>query len=109
MKEIHFNVPLHMDESNKNVKKFLSSKQPLHGPGVNIDAVKKILGKEFGFKKTYLTNSCTSALEICALAVGLNQFDEVLLPSFSFITTASSFARTGCKLKYLDIEKKTDL
>jgi dTDP-4-amino-4,6-dideoxygalactose transaminase len=107
MKEIHFNVPLHMDESNKNVKKFLSSKQPLHGPGVNIDAVKKILGKEFGFKKTYLTNSCTSALEICALAVGLNQFDEVLLPSFSFITTASSFARTGCKLKYLDIEKKT--
>jgi len=107
MKEIKFNVPLSITASIANVNKFLRSKKPLHGPGENIFSIKKELKKIFGFKDTYLTNSCTSALEICALALGLKKNDEVLLPSFSFITTASSFARTGCKIKYLDIEKET--
>ena len=44
------------------------------------------------------------SFEICALAINLKS-DEVIVPSFSFITTASSFARTGCKLKFCDIQK----
>jgi len=105
MQEIKFNVPLKIPESTKNVKKFLQSGYPLHGPGINILKIKKEIKNIFGFKNIYLTNSCTSALEICSLALNLKSTDEVLLPSFTFITTASSFARTGCKLKYFDIEK----
>ena len=107
MKEIKFNVPLSIDASISNVNKFLRSKEPLHGPGYNIFTIKEELKKLFGFNNTYLTNSCTSALEICGLALGLKKNDEVILPSFSFITTASSFARTGCKIRYVDIEKET--
>ncbi len=105
MEEIKFNVPLKIPESTRNVKNFLHSGKPLHGPGINILKIKKEVKNKFGFKNIHLTNSCTSALEICSLALNLKSSDEVLLPSFTFITTASSFARTGCKLKYFDIEK----
>ncbi len=106
MKKIKFNIPLITSESIANVKKFLSSRKPLHGPGKNIILIKKKIKNLLNFNNIYLTNSCTSALEICALALSLKKNDEVLLPSFSFITTASSFARVGCKIKYLDIEKE---
>jgi dTDP-4-amino-4,6-dideoxygalactose transaminase len=105
MKEIKFNIPLHLVESVKNVKKFLHSKKPLHGPGKNILRIKQEVKKKFGFNTTHLTNSCTSALEISALLLNLKKDDEVVVPSFSFITSASSFARAGCKLKFCDIEK----
>ena len=103
MKEIFFNKPLKIKESIKNVKKFLNTNSPLHGPGENIAEIKKKLFKEFGFKNILLTNSCTSALEICSLALDLKEMDEVIVPSFSFITTASSFARKGCKIIFCDI------
>jgi dTDP-4-amino-4,6-dideoxygalactose transaminase len=107
MKEIYFNVPLKLRESVKNVKKFLNSNQPIHGPGENINKIKNLINKNLGLRNIFLTNSCTSALEICSLAINLKKTDEVIVPSFSFITSASSFARTGCKLKFCDIQKET--
>lgn len=105
MNEIKFNIPLQINESLTNVKNFLKSKSPVHGPGKNILSIQKEVNKKFNFKDVFLTNSCTSALEICALAIDLKSDDEVIVPSFAFITTASSFARTGCKLKFCDIQK----
>ena len=105
MNEIKFNVPLQIRESTINVKNFLNSKLPPHGPGKNILTIKREVNKKFNFKDVFLTNSCTSALEICALAIDLKSDDEVIVPSFAFITTASSFARAGCKLKFCDIQK----
>ena len=106
MKEIKFNIPLHHPKSIKNIVNFLKTNSPLHGPGKNILSIKKNIKKDLGFKNVHLTNSCTSALEICALTLNLKKDDEVIVPSFSFITTGSSFARTGCKLKYCDITRK---
>ena len=106
MKEIYFNEPLKLSESLKNVKKFLNSNKPIHGPGENIDRIKKFVSRYLGLKNAFLTNSCTSALEICSLAINLKKNDEVVVPSFSFITSASSFARTGCKLRFCDIQKE---
>ena len=107
MKEIYFNEPLKIKPSIDNVRKLLISKKPLHGPGDNIFKIKRLVSKNFKFKDVFLTNSCTSALEICSLAINLKSTDEVIVPSFSFITSASSFARTGCRIKFCDIEKKT--
>ena len=105
MKEIKFNIPLKLAKSIENVKKFLAKKSPLHGPGENIYAIKNEVRKKFKFKNVYLTNSCTSALEIAALAINLKKNDEVIVPSFAFITSASSFARTGCKIRFCDIQE----
>ena len=105
MKEIHFNIPIHSNKYSNNVKKLLDKKLSLHGPGENIFKIKKKLKRFFGFKHTHLTNSCTSAMEMSALLIDLKPEDEVILPSYTFVTTGSSFARTGCKLRYCDIQR----
>ena len=100
---IKFNQHLNFYDSKKNIIKFIRSKKNFHGPGENFKQIESFLKKKFNFKNSFLTNSCTSALEVAALSFELNKNDEVLLPSYSFITTGSSFSRTGAKLIYCDI------
>lgn len=57
--------------------------------------------------QTFLTPSCTAALETAALATGIGPGDEVILPSFTFTSTATAFARTGAKLVFVDIDPVT--
>lgn len=105
MKNILFNSPLHSERYIKNVKKLLDSGNSLHGPGKNILNIKKDLKKKFGFNHVHLTTSCTASMEICALTLNLKKNDEVLVPSYGYNTSASSFLRTGCKIKYCDIDQ----
>lgn len=104
--KILFNQPIKNNISKKNILSILNNNSNIHGPGKNYLGVQSFLKKEFNFKNTFLTNSCTSALEIAALSLDMKKNDEVILPSFSFITTGSSFVRTGAKLVYCDIEKE---
>ncbi len=106
MRKILFHTPLRDAKYVNNVKKLLDSNMSLHGPGENIFKIKNELKKKYGFSHTHLTNSCTSAMEICALLLNLGKNDEVLMPSYNYNTTASSFVRTGCKIQYCDIDKK---
>ncbi len=106
MRTISFNTPLQDQKYFNNVKKLLNSKKSLHGPGENIFKIKRDLRKQFGFKHVHLTNSCTASMEICALMLNLDKNDEVLMPSYNYNTTASSFVRTGCKIRYCDIKKE---
>lgn len=57
--------------------------------------------------RAFLTPSCTHALEVAALASGVGPGDEVILPSFTFATTATAFARTGAHLVFVDIRPDT--
>ncbi|MGB1248850.1 MAG: aminotransferase class I/II-fold pyridoxal phosphate-dependent enzyme, partial [Chitinophagales bacterium] len=54
-----------------------------------------------------LTHSGTGALEMIALMLNLTPEDEIILPSFTFVSTANAFARQGAKLVFVDIEKDT--
>ena len=54
-----------------------------------------------------LVHSCTAALEMMALVLDLGPGDEVLLPSYTFVSTASAFALRGVKLRYVDIREDT--
>jgi len=54
-----------------------------------------------------LTNSCTAALEMAAILMELGPGDEVILPSFTFVSTASAFARTGAQLVFADVDPAT--
>jgi dTDP-4-amino-4,6-dideoxygalactose transaminase len=51
-----------------------------------------------------LTDSCTSALEIAALIIKKNKFDEVIMPSYTFSSTASAFVKAGFKIRFVDID-----
>ena len=63
--------------------------------------------KEFGCSKALLTTSCTHALEMAALLLDLKPGDEVIVPDFTFVSTANAFALHGAKLVFADIRPDT--
>lgn len=58
-------------------------------------------------KDAVLVNSCTSALEMCALLINIKQNDEIIMPSFTFVSTANAFLLRGGKPVFVDIDKQT--
>jgi dTDP-4-amino-4,6-dideoxygalactose transaminase len=61
--------------------------------------------KKYRFKKTLLTTSCTDALEMAAILINIQPGDEVLLPSYTFVSTANAFVLRGAKLVFVDSKK----
>ncbi len=70
-------------------------------------AVSELLREWLGAPDVLLTTSCTAALEMSALLLDLQPGDTVILPSFTFTSTATAFAREGAKLLFCDIERET--
>lgn len=66
-----------------------------------------LLEKELGAPKVLLTTSCTHALEMCAMLLGLNPGDEVIIPSFTFPSTANAFVLRGAVPVFADIRLDT--
>ncbi len=64
-------------------------------------------GKKFNASKVLLTHSCTAALEIAALLCDIQPGDEVILPSFTFVSTANAFCLRGAKPVFVDIRRDT--
>jgi dTDP-4-amino-4,6-dideoxygalactose transaminase len=58
-------------------------------------------------KKVFLTTSCTHALEMAAILLEIRVGDEVIMPSFTFVSTANAFVNQGAKIIFVDIEPKT--
>jgi dTDP-4-amino-4,6-dideoxygalactose transaminase len=65
------------------------------------------LRSHLGAEEVLLTTSCTSALELSAMLLDLQPGDSVVVPSFTFTTTALAFARAGARLLFCDIEPRT--
>lgn len=60
------------------------------------------LEKKYQFKKVFLTNSCTMALEMAAVLADIQPGDEIIMPSFTFVSTANAFALRGAKIVFAD-------
>jgi len=69
--------------------------------------VSDLLRAELGAEDVLLTTSCTSALELAAMLLALEPGDNVIVPSFTFVTTASAFSRAGFELRFADIDPET--
>jgi dTDP-4-amino-4,6-dideoxygalactose transaminase len=67
----------------------------------------EILEKELGVARVLLTTSCTHALEMVALLLNCGPGDEVIVPSFTFVSTANAFALRGASLVFADIRRDT--
>lgn len=61
--------------------------------------------ENYGFKKALLTTSCTDALEMAAILVDIKPGDEVIMPSYTFVSTANAFVLRGAKLVFADSRK----
>ncbi len=65
------------------------------------------LQDQLGAPKVLLTHSCTAALEMCALLLDLRPGDEVIMPSFTFVSTANAFVLRGATPVFVDIRSDT--
>lgn len=100
MRRIDFNIPHKIKKIN-----YFSNLKTFAGNGRWTKKVQKLLSKKYSFKKVLLTDSCTSALEIAALSLKLKKKDEIIIPSYSYPTTASAFLRCGYKIRFVDCNK----
>lgn len=74
----------------------------LSGNGVFTKKCQEFFEERYGFKKTLLTTSCTDALEMCALLCNVGPGDEVIVPSYTFVSSALAFVRQGAKIVFAD-------
>jgi dTDP-4-amino-4,6-dideoxygalactose transaminase len=79
----------------------------LHGDGPLSSQATALLARVLDGAPVLLTTSCTHALELMALLFELQHGDEVVLPSFTFPSTANAFALRGCRLRFADVDELT--
>ena len=77
----------------------------ISGNGIFTNKCQHFFENRYGFKKCLLTTSCTDALEMCAILADLKQGDEIIAPSFTFVSTALAFVRQGVKIVFADSRK----
>jgi dTDP-4-amino-4,6-dideoxygalactose transaminase len=98
---IPFNKPyLHGRELVYIAQSVASGK--ISGDGIFTKKCHDFFESKYSFKKTLLTTSCTDALEMAAILLNIQEGDEVILPSFTFVSTANAFALRGAKLIFAD-------
>lgn len=74
----------------------------ISGNGKYTKLCQEFFEKRYGFKKCLLTTSCTDALEMAAILLNIQPGDEVILPSYTFVSTANAFVLRGAKLVFAD-------
>ena len=74
----------------------------ISGNGMFTKKCQNFFEERYGFKKALLTTSCTDALEMCALLANIQPGDEVIMPSYTFVSTAVAFVRQGAKIIFCD-------
>jgi len=98
---IEFNIPYVGPRAEEYLIDTLSRKK-LSGDGFYTEACSSFFSAHYGIEKGLLTTSCTDALEMSAILLGIEPGDEVIVPSFTFVSTANAFALRGAKLVFVD-------
>ena len=79
-----------------------ASKGKLSGDGEFTKRCQTFFENKYGFKKTMLTTSCTDALEMAAILLDIKEGDEIIMPSYTFVSTANAFILRGAKIVFTD-------
>ena len=74
----------------------------ISGNGKYTKLCQEFFESQYGFKKVLLTTSCTDALEMAAMLANIGPGDEVIVPSYTFVSTAIAFIRQGAKIVFAD-------
>ncbi len=103
---IPFNRPTHVGAELEYIKQAIQSSH-LSGDGSFTKKSHAILEQAMNVPKVLLTTSCTHALEMSALLLDLKEGDEVIVPSFTFVSTINAFVLRGAKAVFADIRPDT--
>jgi dTDP-4-amino-4,6-dideoxygalactose transaminase len=100
-KHIGFNTPYFSGKEFEYIKKAIDNRK-LSGDGEFTKRCHEFFEKRYGFKKALLTTSCTDALELSALLLDIQPGDEIIAPSFTFVSTVNPFILRGAKIIFVD-------
>lgn len=98
---IPFNKPYLTGKETCYIVEAVQSGQ-ISGDGIFTKKCHDFFQKEFGFRKCLLTTSCTDALEMAALLINIQPGDEVIIPSYTFVSTANAFVLRGARIVFAD-------
>lgn len=104
--KIPFNKPFVVGNEAELVARCLASGATA-GDGPFTRECQELLERRFAAARVLLTTSCTSALEMAALLCDVGPGDEVILPSYTFVSTANAFLLRGATLKFVDVRLDT--
>lgn len=98
---IPFNKPFLSGNELKFIKESVESGK-ISGDGLFTKKCHDFFEDRYGFKKVLLTTSCTHALEMAAILIDIKEGDEVIIPSYTFVSTANAFVLRGAKIIFAD-------
>ena len=101
---IPFNKPFLTGEETTYIKQAVHSGK-ISGNGMFTQKCQNFFENKYGIKKALLTTSCTDALEMCALLLNIKEGDEIIMPSYTFVSTANAFVLRGAKIIFCDSKK----
>ena len=101
MEEIGFNKPYFTGKETEYIQQAVSF-QKISGNGAFTKKCHQFFESRYGFKKTLLTTSCSDALEMAALLIDTKPGDEIIIPSFTFVSTANAFVLRGATIVFAD-------
>ncbi len=99
---IPYNRPYKSDTALDTIRQAFEQEN-LGGDGSYAHLCQQKLEEQYGFGKCLLTHSCSAALEMAARVCDFQPGDEVIVPSFAYVTTASAFAANGATIRFADI------
>lgn len=103
---IEFNRPVVAGKELKYIAEAIQSGH-MSGDGPFSKKVHALLEAELGVKKALLTTSCTHALEMMAILLNIQPGDEIIIPSFTFVSTVNAFVLRGAKPVFVDVRSDT--
>ncbi len=107
MKDIPFNKPFIAGKELEYITRAINENGHLSGNGPFTLKCQEWMESHFGTPKALMTHSCTAALEMAALLCDIGPGDEVILPSFTFVSTANAFVLRGAVPVFADIRADT--
>ncbi|MCL2365869.1 MAG: dTDP-4-amino-4,6-dideoxygalactose transaminase [Oscillospiraceae bacterium] len=104
---IPFNRPLYTEKGIGYTVDAITVKKKIIGDGEYTKNCNEWIETNFSSPKALLTTSCTHALELAALLIDIKEGDEVIMPSYTFVSTANAFVLRGAKIVFVDIRPDT--
>ena len=98
---IPFNKPYLTGNETKYIEEAVHSMK-ISGDGMFTKKCHTFFEEKYGFLKCLLTTSCTDALEMAAILIDIQPGDEVIMPSYTFVSTANAFVLRGAKIVFAD-------
>ena len=96
-----FNKPFFTGKETHYIHEAVKSGK-ISGNGIFTKKCQTFFEEKYGFKKVLLTTSCTDALEMAAMLADIKEGDQIIIPSFTFVSTAIAFVRQGAKIVFAD-------